>query len=337
MAAVNYNFNIEKGSNFNLSFIYNDSNDNPVNLISKCVVFTVLGDDGTKRVYSSKALSNYSIDGWSLTANNLGIIDIKLSAEETKDFAFRTALYDLDIKDTDTSKINNIRLSEGLITTINRNTSLVSSDCPINLNSLVQTSTPTVTTTELISPTPTPTQIEITDFCLPYDCGPLDLFSVVYNGSGLNINDLSSVTGSILVNNTGLITNIELAINKLNHTSPTDLVMVLAPPSGDKILLSANHKISNFNNNFSFMFSNKADSTKYLHNISNGEVCRIYDKTNTTNYNNESLNSSFDHLFNSSVTGVWNLIINDTDPMGSGYIDSWKLVITYDSSIQENI
>lgn len=335
MRAVNYNFDIEQGSNFNLSFIYNDVNGSPINLTNKCVVFSLLGSDGTKRVYSNKALSDYNTNGWSLTANNLGIIELKLSAEETKDFIFPNAVYDLDIKETDTDKINNIRLSEGSITIIGRNIAL-SSGCPVNLNSLVQTALPAPTTTGEIPSTPTPTPV-VTDLCLPYDCGPIDIFSVVYNGSGLNLYDVSSTTGSITVTNTGLITNVELAINKLNHTSPTDLVMLLAPPSGNKILLSANQKIPNLNNNFSFMFSNKADNNKYLHNIMNGEVCRIYDKIDSINYNNETLSSSFDHLFNNSITGVWNLIIKDTDPLGSGNIDSWKLVITYDSSITENI
>ncbi|NBX73698.1 MAG: hypothetical protein EBQ89_05295 [Alphaproteobacteria bacterium] len=333
MVAVNYNFPIEKGSDFQINFIYNDENNNPIDLSEKCVIFTLLGDDNTKRVYSSRALSNYDTNGWSLTADNAGNITFKLSAEETSLFDFAVAVYDLDIKDINTIKLKNVRLSQGTIDLIDRNVDL-SSDCPTNLTSLVITSTP-IPTGETQVPTPTITQ-EITDFCLPYDCGPLDLFSTVYSGSGLSIGDLSTVTGSVIVTNTGIISNIELAINKLSHSSPTDLVMLLAPPSGNKILLSANHKIPNFNNNFSFMFSNKANSGIYLNHISNGEVCRIYDKTSIINYNSESLNSSFDHLFNYSITGVWNLIIKDTDPSGSGNIDSWKLVITYDNNIPEN-
>lgn len=330
MAAVNYNFDIEKGSNFTISFIYNDSSGNPTDLSNKCVEFGLLGDDGSVRKYSSQALSDYSTNGWSITADNLGLINIRFSADQTQSFNFTTAVYDLDVKDIGTIKLNNIRLSQGSINLISRNLS-IDPNCAVNLDPLVVTSTPTPTGGN--TQTPTPTVTEITDFCLPYDCGPLDLFSTVYNGSGLVLSDLSTTTGSVTVTNTGLITNIELAINKLSHSNPTDLVLLLEPPSGDKILLSANHKIPSFNNNFSFMFSNKADSNQYLHNISNGQTCRIYDKTSLINYNNENLNSSFDHLFNSSVTGVWNLIVKDTDPYGSGTIDSWKLIITYDNNI----
>lgn len=330
MVAVNYNFDIEKGSNFTISFVYNDSSGNPIDLSNKCVEFGLLGDDGSIRRYSSQALSDYNTNGWSITADNLGLINIRFSADQTQGFNFTTAVYDLDVKDVGTVKLNNVRLSQGSINLISRNLN-INPNCALGLDALITIITPTPTSGSVVTPTPTVTT-EVTDFCLPYDCGPLDLFSTVYNGSGLVLNDLSTITGSVTVTNTGLISNVELAINKLSHSSPTDLVLLLAPPSGDKILLSANHKTF-VNNNFSFMFSNKADSNKYLHNISNGQTCRIYDKTSLINYNNETLNSSFDHLFNHAVTGIWNLIVKDTDPSGSGTIDSWKLIITYNSDL----
>ena len=77
------------------------------------------------------------------------------------------------------------------------------------------------------------------------------------------------------------------------------------------------------------MFSNKATPGTYINNISNGQICNIQDKTDLYNYNNETLVSSFDHLFNSSVTGIWTLISKDDDIGVSGSIDSWKLIITY--------
>lgn len=333
MVAVNYNFLLEKGSDFQISYIYLDEENIPINLTNKCVTFSLLGDDGSLRTYSSKALSNYNTNGWSLSGDNLGNILFKLSAEETQTFNFATAVYDLDIKEIDTIKTNNIRLSEGSVSVVNRNIDLIS-ECVTNLNPLVVTSTP-VPTDPSNSLTPTPSPTEITDFCLPYDCGPLDLFSTVYNGGGLVLNDLSTTSGSVTVTNTGLISNVELAINKLNHNYHSDLVFLLAPPSGDKILLSANSKITNYSPNFSFMFSNKADNNQYLYNINNGQVCNIYDKTDIFNYNNENLLSSFSGIFGSSLTGLWTFIALDTDPVGSGFIDSWKLILTYDTNIVE--
>lgn len=336
MPAVNFNFDIEKGSDFAISFVYNGADGNPIGLNDKCVILSLSGNDGTIRRYSSRALADYNTNGWNLTADNNGIITWNASASETNNFNFSNAVYDLDIKEIGTIKLNNVRLSQGLINIIQRNIELVDSSCPSSLDSLVSIPSPTITNTSPGPITPTPTVTETTDFCLPYDCGPVDLFSTVYSGSGLVLNDLSTTSGSVIVSNTGVISNIELSINKLSHQSPSDLVFLLAPPSGDKILLSANSKITNLNNNFSFMFSNKASSGIYPYNVPNGQVCNILDKTNVVNYNNENLNSSFDHLFGASLTGVWNFIVADTDPLGSGLIDSWKLIITYDNNIPEN-
>lgn len=336
MPAVNFNFDIEKGSDFTISFVYNGPDGNPVNLSDKCVILTLSGGDGSIRRYSSRALADYNTNGWNLTADNNGIITWNASASETNTFNFANAVYDLDVKEIGTIKLNNVRLSQGLINILQRNIALLDSSCPSSLDSLVSTPSPTITNTSPGPITPTPTVTETTDFCLPYDCGPIDLFSTVYSGSGLVLNDLSTTSGSVIVSNTGVISNIELAINNLSHQSPSDLVFLLAPPSGDKILLSANSKITNFNNNFSFMFSNKASSGIYPYNVPNGQVCNILDKTNIVNYNNENLNSSFDHLFGASLTGLWNFIVSDTDPLGSGLIDSWKLIITYDNNITEN-
>lgn len=337
MAAVNFNFDIEKGSDFTISFIYNGPDGNPIDLSDKCVILSLSGADGSIRRYSSRALADYSTNGWSLTADNNGTITWNASASETGSFNFTNAVYDLDVKEIETIKLNNVRISEGLINILQRNIALVDSGCPSSLDALESTPPPTSTDPGATPATPTPTVTDPTDLCLPYDCGPLDLFSTVYNGSGLVLNDLSTTSGSVTVSNTGVISNIELAINKLSHQSPSDLVLLLAPPSGDKILLSANSKITNFNNNFSFMFSNKASSGIYPYNVANGQVCNILDKTDNINYNSENLNSSFDHLFGASLTGVWNLIVSDTDPLGSGVIDSWKLIITYNNDISDNV
>jgi subtilisin-like proprotein convertase family protein len=337
MPAVNFNFDIEKESDFIINFIYNGPDGNPIDLSDKCIILSISGSDGSIRRYSSRALADYNTNGWNLTADNNGSIIWRASAAETGSFNFTNAVYDLDVKDIGTIKINNIRISQGSIGLIQRNIALLDSGCPSRLDALEITATPIITTSPgSTQTTPTPTVSDNIDFCLPYDCGPIDLFSTVYNGSGLVLNDLSTTSGSVIVSNTGIISNIELAINKLSHSSPSDLIFLLAPPSGGKVLLSANSKITNFNNNFSFMFSNKASSGIHPHNVPNGQVCNILDKTNIVKYNNENLNSSFNHLFGASLTGVWNFIVADTDPLGSGLIDSWKLIITYDNNIPEN-
>lgn len=342
MPAAVYNFNLEQGSDFSIEYIYTDENGNPVDLTDKCVVFQFAFTVGSlsfgqcyKYVLSSQANSNYETDNWSITANNLGVIIIKISAEITKNFVPSTALYDLDIISA-TDNLRNIRLATGVITVTSRNFSNQSLiGCPTNIDicseiyAPIPSPSPTIPDiTGGLTPTPSPGSTQ-EDLCLPYDCLDLDIYSKVYTGSALVIDDLSTASGSITTVDTRNIENIEVAITKLSHSSPSDLQFILSPPSGDKILLSANHKIINYSNNFTFMFSNKASIGKYLYNAVNGDSVNIYDKTDIVNYNSEILNSSFDHLFNNSITGVWTLYVKDTDPVGSGSIDSWKLIITH--------
>lgn len=333
MPAAIYNFVIEQGTDFGIDFVYRDENGNLVDLSNSCVVlqFAFAGDTVcAKYVLSSFANSNYDTDNWSLTSDSSGNIKIRIAAELTKNFS-GSAIYDLDIISS-SSSLRNIRLSTGTITINSRNFTNLAY-CPSNLE--ICFATPITTTTITPTPTgaevtPTPTVSGVEDLCIPYDCLDLDIYSFVYSGSGLVLSDVSEISGSVTTTATGIIENVELAINGLNHAYPTDLQLILVPPTGNKILLSANHKIPNYTNgNFSFMFSNKASPTKYLHNCNNGDSVNIYNKTSYINYNNETLAYSFDHLFNNSVTGVWTLIARDTDPVGTGSISSWQLIITH--------
>jgi subtilisin-like proprotein convertase family protein len=330
MPAANYNFIIEQGSDFILNFQYNDQENRPIDLSSKCIVLQWLTDDGaSKEVFSSGANANYDINDWSMVGDNTGSIRFRLAANRTKDYVFNTAVYDLDII-TAGDKLRNIRLATGVITLAKRNIGL--DTCPVNSDPSIDLTTPTATipgATPSITSTPTITSGEVEDLCLPEDCLNLDIYSIVYTGSGLNIPDLATVSSSVITTDTREIENIEIAINKLRHNSPSDLWLILNPPSGDSVLLSANSKIPSFNNNFSFIFSNKAAPSAYLHNIPNGGLSNIYPKTNIINYSNETLVSGFGHLLGVPVTGTWSLIVKDTDPIGSGLIDSWKLIITY--------
>lgn len=329
MPAIDYNFIVEQGSDFNLNFQYNDENNNPIDLSNKCVVLQIKPDGGDYiYTFSSQQPVTYDTYGYSLTSSDNGLINFKLSAGYTdSEFTFDTAVYDLDII-SDTTILKNIRLANGIVTIKKRNISLLNF-CPAGDNPKTPVVTPVPTGSTSPTVTPTPTGVVFEDLCSATDCLNTDIYSVVYYGSGLTVND-NAISGYLTTSDTRIIENIELVIDKLKHSSPQDLQLFLAPPSGNKILLSANHKIPNYNSNgFSFMFSNKASPSCYLHNVVNGDLCNIYDKTNIVKYSNETLLNSFDHLFNHSLTGNWNLIIRDTDPLSSGSIDSWKLVVTY--------
>jgi subtilisin-like proprotein convertase family protein len=337
MPAVNYNFIVEQGSDFVLTFQYNDQNNNPIDLTSKCVVLQIKPTNANYvYTFSSQQPVTYDSYGFSLVASDKGLITFNLSAAFTnEEFTFNTAVYDLDIIAPGGNILQNIRLATGTITVQKRNISLLTS-CPVgdNPKQVITGDIGGGGTTPSVTPTPTVSPSGgggsgFEDLCLATDCINPDVYAIIYNGSGMNLTDLSEVSGSVTITDTRAIENVELVISKLQHNNPQDLQLFLAPPSGNKILLSANHKIANYSNNFSFMFSNKALPTSYLHNVTNGNLCNIYDKTNIVKYSNETLESGFNHLFGHSLTGTWSLLVKDTDPIGSGYIDAWKLVITY--------
>jgi subtilisin-like proprotein convertase family protein len=323
MAAAVYNFIIEQGSDFSIVFQYNDANGKGIDLTSKCVLLRFIDNlsQNIKTFNSCEANSLAGPNGYSLTADNAGTIALQISAKITKGYTFDIANYELDVVQGLLSDIDykNTRISTGQISILKRSSGIAVSDGQNNGN---PTTTPTVTVTN-----PTVTS-QITDLCLP-DCLTLDVYSTVYTGSGLSILDNQSVSGSVNVTNTGLIENIEIAINGLRHDNPQDLRMFLCPPSGNKVLLSANNKISNYQSGFSFMFSNKAPATTYLNTVSHGGICNILDKTSIVKFSNETLTGSLTGLFNRSGTGNWALLLNDSDIGGSGSIDSWKLIVTY--------
>ena len=336
MPAANYNFVIEQGSEHSITFRYLDTSGAPIDLTTRSVVLRWKDSNDSILTFSSATTASLdNASGYSLTADNSGYITFKIAATKTQNYTFTTAIYDLDVIEIVGSLVKNTRILTGTITLATRNFSLcnnpsaVNSDPSVPLNDdvvLVITPTPTITTTETTL-TPTPTQI--IDLCLPEDCLSLDIFSRVYVGSGLTINDYQNNSGSIVVSNTGVIENVELAINGLRHSNPQDIIFILSPPSGSGILLSANSKIMNYASGFSFMFSNRADSGNYLYNTSNGGLCNILNKTDTYRFNNNSLTYSFNHLFNSSITGTWTFYANDNDIGNSGSLDSWKLILTY--------
>jgi subtilisin-like proprotein convertase family protein len=323
MPAVNYNFIIEQGSDFEINFQYNDENGTGVDLSdinTTCCVLQMIPNSGVSASVTTSFSTKIQDPNHSFIASDKGLITLKLDNSLTKLYSFDNAVYDLDV--IQGTKV--IRLVSGSVTIVKRQTPFPSCQVQQQGGGTGGDNTGGGTPTPTVTPLP-----DVEDLCLKTDCLDLDIYSKVYEGSSLQIPDLSTITGSVTATDTRQIENVELVINNLNHNYPQDLQLLLAPPSGNKILLAGNHKISNNSNNFSFMFSNKALPTSYLHNVSNGNLCNIYDKTSSIKYSNETLAYGFDHLFGHSLTGIWNLIVKDTDPTISGSIAGWKLVLTY--------
>jgi subtilisin-like proprotein convertase family protein len=304
MSAINYNFIIEQGSAFEIIFQYYDSNGSSVDLTNWCALLQCRTDANNILSFSNK----YDGSAYSMTTDTLGRIILQIPSKTSIGYTFGSAVYDLDLQEPNeqypNSGLKTYRLATGTISIARRNIDPALSDCASATSGF---------------------QANVCNI----ECGKLDIYSAVYDGGSLTVPDMTSVSGTISTNDTRLIENVELAINGLRHNSPQDLTLILAPPSGNKILLSSHNKINNYVPGFSFMFSNKAAAGAYINNINSGAYCNISNKTSTTRYNGETLLSSFDHLFNSAVNGQWKFCVIDDDIGASGTIDSWKLIVTY--------
>lgn len=392
MPAATLNYSIEKGTDFQITFQYNDTNGNPINLIGKCIVMQLVtsGGDGSCFTFSSEANASLNVDGWSLSGNADGQIVFKLLGSETNEFDFTTAKYDLDVIEyaQNNNFVSNTRIATGTIFIINRVSAFLTS-CPVNTtyrgvcgasggvlqtrknynNSIfvdssftsslftnvnfssvvfdncvfsnanfTNSDTTDADFAELVTDTGTTENNQTgdiidpdtdsstqSDLCID-NCIALDLYSIVYTGSGINILDEATTSGTITIDeNIRTVESIDIAIGGLSHSNPQDLIFALIPPSGSGVLLSSNHKIPNYQDNFNYIFSNKAPPTTYLHNVKNGGYCRIYDKSNPDYL------ASLDHFTNHVPSGDWVLSIQDTDPIASGAIDSWKVIVTYNA------
>jgi subtilisin-like proprotein convertase family protein len=306
MPAANYNFLIEQGSAYKLTFLYTDENGFPVDIRNYCVIMQCLTNTGSSLVFSNR----YTGDDYDFKTNSDGSIILQLPAKTTNTYTFDSFVYDLDLQESSEQYpgggLTTYRLATGGVGIVKRNIPTSLPDCAnvdVSTNSLARS--------------------------CDNECNNLDIYSIIYSGNSLTIPDNNSISDTITVNDTRLIENVEIAINGLKHDNPQDLIFMLSPPSGDKILLSANSKILNYKSGFSFMFSNRAINGSYINNVISGGLCNIADKTSMIKYNTEDLASNINGLINTSALGNWELIVIDNDLGVSGTIDSWKLIITY--------
>jgi subtilisin-like proprotein convertase family protein len=306
MPATSYNFVIEQGSDFKVSFQYLDEAGNNIDLTNWCVVLQWKTNNDDVYVFSNRNnTTNYS-----LTADATGRIVLQIPSRTTLLYDFDSAVYDLDLQETTEQYFNSGLRTYRLVT---GGVGIVKRNLPINIQACSSFQDNSNTLEESCN----------------IICNQSDIYSVSYSGDYLGILDNTTVSGVVNVNDPRTIENVEVIIEGLTHSSPQDLSFLLAPPSGNKILLSANNKIGNYRDNFTFGFSNRAPVGSYLNSINNGGICNILDKTNIVKYNNETLTGSINHLINYSVNGNWALIVRDSDIGGSGSINSWKLIITY--------
>jgi hypothetical protein len=98
MSAGKYDFSIEQGSSFTLSFIYKDEDKNPVDLTGWCARLIWKTNTGTIETFSTETVNaSYRFD---IDEPN-GKLVLQFPASVTNNFNFNSAKYDLELQSDD--------------------------------------------------------------------------------------------------------------------------------------------------------------------------------------------------------------------------------------------
>jgi hypothetical protein len=123
MAAAEYNFTIEQGSSYTTSFIYKNSDNNPIDLTGWCARMILTTSDNQTIVYSS---DNQEVSQYKMTIDDAnGKIVLMIPSDITNVFTFKTARYDLELESNDALYSGGgnyvTRILYGKITIVKRN------------------------------------------------------------------------------------------------------------------------------------------------------------------------------------------------------------------------
>lgn len=100
MAANQYDFKIEQGSSFKLSFIYKDSDKNPIDVSGYCARLTWKTNTNIVQTFTTENV-DYSTYKFVIdTPTTDGKMTLYLPASTTNDYDFSTAKYDLELQST---------------------------------------------------------------------------------------------------------------------------------------------------------------------------------------------------------------------------------------------
>jgi hypothetical protein len=99
MAAGKYDFAIEQGTSFRISFIYKDTNGNPVNLTGWCARLMWKTNLSATQTFTSNN-TDFGVYKFTIDAIN-GKLTLLMPASTTNGFNFNTAKYDLELQSPD--------------------------------------------------------------------------------------------------------------------------------------------------------------------------------------------------------------------------------------------
>jgi len=99
MAAGKYDFAIEQGTSFKISWIYKDQNGTPINLTNWCARLIWKTNLNATQVFHSEN-TDYSVYKFTIDDLN-GKLTLLIPAATTNGFLFNTAKYDLELQSPD--------------------------------------------------------------------------------------------------------------------------------------------------------------------------------------------------------------------------------------------
>ena len=132
-----------------------------------------------------------------------------------------------------------------------------------------------------------------------------------FNGTGGNINDLSTLTSTITVPDNFVVTDVNVILNDLSHSFWSDLVISLTHGGTTSVLVSREGGSSNPNGTFTFDDSASKSATQI--NTSGGA---FRPETALTAFNG------------TNSAGAWVLKVADTTWWDSGSLKSWSVQLT---------
>lgn len=372
MAATTYDFTIEQGTVYAIQFTYKTINNTAVDLSNHCCVLRIKPLDGPNTsaivltTQGSYVTASYS---FTLDATN-GQITLKIPAETTNAYTWTSANYELEIIEPNLFYEGGSRVVKRLVQgQIRLKTRLIPASF---VPSCSQVATDEGTVSENISTS----SYGITDSCIGSPCEFIGGNATVYtffdpinDQSVLYLKDKAPLYNenpygaslpfpiSVNVSDDKILERLDVFIDGLSHSNPTDIRMILVH-NGSGVLLLDNNKFPGNNQpkNLSFILSDYAnirpDGTRpTVLNVKNYQDALIADKNyaaalpgtksfsslnfpldpnafaaNDANQNISVYGSGLKTFEGMNVSGVWSIYAMDYNEGDLGQINSIKLI-----------
>jgi subtilisin-like proprotein convertase family protein len=150
--------------------------------------------------------------------------------------------------------------------------------------------------------------------------------SLVFNGTNVNIPDVSTVTSTITMSGlSGRIWFVDSIID-IDHTFAADLDIKLTSPSGTVVTVSTDNGGVN-DNVFNTLFADNSDPDGQAPYVNNNGLVTDHLYVNLTTASPLAPEEPFHAFAGEDPNGVWTLTITDDAGIDVGFLDDWDLRI----------